>query len=62
MEKWKRVTTRGKGGGKIRGEAGGIKVATIEALTEMGKEIMTMSQRQEDFINKFDPSVRFRVF
>ena len=37
------------------------RVATIEALKEEEKGIMTMSSQQED-INKPEPKVRFRVF
>jgi hypothetical protein len=37
-------------------------VATIEVLKEKEKVIMTMSLQQEDFVNKPDPWLRFRVF
>ena len=47
---------RGDGPGKSD------RVATIEALKEEEKGIMTMSQQQEDIINKPEPKVRFRVF
>ena len=47
---------RGDGPGKSE------RVATIEALKEEEKRIMTMSPQQEDIINKPEPKVRFRVF
>ena len=37
-------------------------VATIEALKEEEKGVMTMSPQQEYIINKPKPKVRFRVF
>ena len=46
---------RGDGPGKSD------RVATIEALREEVKGIMTMSPQQEDIINKPEPKVRFRV-
>ena len=45
---------RGDGPGKLD------RIATIEALKEEEKGIMTMSPQQED-INKPEPKVRFRV-
>ena len=47
---------RGDGPGKSD------RMATIEALKEEEKGIMTMSPQQEDIINKPEPKVRFRVF
>jgi len=47
---------RGDGPGKSD------RIATIEALKEEEKGIMTMSPQQEDIINKPEPKVRFRVF
>ena len=38
------------------------RVASIEALKEKDKGIMTMRPQQEDVINKPEPKVRFRVF
>ena len=38
------------------------RVATIKALKEEEKGIMTMSPQQEDIINKSEPKVRFSVF
>ena len=38
------------------------RVASIEALKEKEKGIMTMSPQQEDIINKPESKVRFRVF
>jgi hypothetical protein len=47
---------RGDGPGKSD------RVASILALKEKEKGIMTISPQQNDIINKPDPNVRFRVF
>ena len=48
----------GRGDGPSKSD----RVATIEALKEKEKGIMTMSPQQEDIIKKPKPKVRFRVF
>ena len=52
----RKVTLEGPGPSKSD------RVASIEALLEKEKEIMTMTPQQEDIINKPKPKVRFRVF
>ena len=46
---------RGDGPGKSD------RIATIEALKEQKKGIMTISPQQEEFINKPEPKVRFSL-
>jgi len=52
----RKVTLEGPGPSKSD------RVASIEALLEKEKEIMTMTPQQEDIIKKPKPKVRFRVF
>ena len=48
--------------GRGNGPSKSDRIATIEALKEEEKGIMTMSPQQEDIINTSEPKVRSRVF
>ena len=47
----------GMGSGSVKSD----RVATVEALKEKEKGIITIIPQQED-INKLEPNIRFRVF